>query len=174
MSKAEKEITRDDDVEIATVKQTYHKIVDFTKRYAFWTFAIIFLTFLIGYWCWILNCSGYFDWNPNPKYNSVGDVNDQADDGEDGSNLYIYTGITEAVNSTSDEDNENEEDIEISDRIRRLLYGISENISGSSEETVTSGMSGLQDERAETETITMNNSAVKNETESTTLTSSSK
>jgi hypothetical protein len=97
-SKTEKEkeisLDLDDDVDISSVKRTYHKIVDFTKRYAFWAFAIIFLTFLIVYWCWLLNCSGYFDWNPNPKYNAAGDVNDQTDDAEDGSNLYIYKGIT--------------------------------------------------------------------------------
>lgn len=69
----------EDDVTITT----YHKIVHYTKHYAFWVFAIIFLVFLGVYWAWLLISSDYLNWSPSSEFNGAND-----DDDADGFNNY--------------------------------------------------------------------------------------
>lgn len=80
---AEKESQSSDSIPATT----YENFVGFTKKYAFWTFALIFLVFFFSYWAWLLICSGYFEWDPNLAYNAEFDVDASEDDT---SNLYRY------------------------------------------------------------------------------------
>jgi len=65
--KAKKRSLNEDD----PAAQAYSKFVNQTKKYAFWLFAIIFIVFLITYFCWLMFSANYFEWEPNPKYNAV-------------------------------------------------------------------------------------------------------
>lgn len=50
---------------------TYRRIVKNIKKYSFWLFAFIFITFLIAYGTWLLTASNYYDWDPSEKYNAL-------------------------------------------------------------------------------------------------------
>ncbi|OXA63410.1 Glutamate-gated chloride channel alpha [Folsomia candida] len=58
---------------IVEVKRKYSLLLRFTKYYAFFVFALAFVTFVVVYWWWLLTFSNYFDWNPTQEFNAVED-----------------------------------------------------------------------------------------------------
>ncbi|OXA44653.1 glycine receptor subunit alphaZ1 [Folsomia candida] len=51
--------------------RTYTGLGKNIKKYSFWSFAIIFITFLTLYGTWLIVASDYYAWDPSPKYNSL-------------------------------------------------------------------------------------------------------
>jgi len=63
-----------DEDPIETLQQTkeaYNGLMKFSKRYAFWAFALSFVAFFFGYWTYLLLGSGYMEWKINPLFNAL-------------------------------------------------------------------------------------------------------
>ncbi len=62
------------------VDSKYSYAMKLMKRYAFLAFAVIFLTFFVIYWTWLLLSSDYFNWELNPVYNHISSSEEDNDD----------------------------------------------------------------------------------------------
>lgn len=58
----------------------YARTMKVMNRYAFLGFAMIFITFIITYWIWLLIFSDYYNWEPRPEFNGSPDQDDDKDD----------------------------------------------------------------------------------------------
>jgi len=49
----------------------YELIAEFTEKWAFLIFSVVFFVFNIIYWSWLLVESDYFDWTVNATHNGL-------------------------------------------------------------------------------------------------------
>ncbi|XP_021951306.1 glycine receptor subunit alphaZ1 [Folsomia candida] len=49
----------------------YESFAEFTEKWAFLIFSVVFILFNIWYWSWLLTASDYFNWNVNATHNGL-------------------------------------------------------------------------------------------------------